>query len=52
MTSVAVTFADETAGGHVANLMFQKNAFALGMAPLAKPVGGAVDRDHASYNFV
>jgi len=41
MTSVAVTFADETAGGHVANLMFQKNAFALGMAPLAKPVGGA-----------
>lgn len=37
----AVVFPDKTAGGHVANLMFQKNAFALGMAPLAKPVGGA-----------
>ncbi|MCP4585904.1 P22 phage major capsid protein family protein [Pseudoalteromonas sp.] len=36
-----VAFADETAGAHVANLMFQKNAFALGMAPLAAPVGGA-----------
>ncbi len=36
-----VAFADETAGAHVANLMFQKNAFALGMAPLAQPIGGA-----------
>ncbi len=36
-----VAFADETAGAHVANLMFQKNAFALGMAPLAAPIGGA-----------
>ena len=41
MTSVAVTFADVSAGAHVANLMFQKNAFALGMAALAAPIGGA-----------
>jgi len=37
----AVVFADVTAKAHVANLMFQKNAFALGMAPLAAPIGGA-----------
>ncbi len=40
-TTTDVTFPDVTARGHVANLMFQKNAFALGMAPLAAPVGGA-----------
>ncbi len=40
-TTEAATFPDVTARGHVANLMFQKNAFALGMAPLAAPIGGA-----------
>jgi hypothetical protein len=40
-TTEAATFPDVTARAHVANLMFQKNAFALGMAPLAAPVGGA-----------
>ena len=34
MDSVDVTFPDETAGGHVPNLMFQKDAFAIAMAPL------------------
>ncbi len=36
-----VAFADETAKAHVDNLMFQKKAFALAMAPLAAPIGGA-----------
>jgi hypothetical protein len=47
-TSAAVTFPDETAGGHVANLAFQQDAFALAMAPLAPPMGGA---DSAVVNF-
>lgn len=41
MDSVAVAFADETAGAHVPNLMFQKDAFTLAMAPLEEPMGGA-----------
>jgi len=36
-----IAFADETALAHVDNLMFQKKAFALAMAPLAAPIGGA-----------
>ncbi len=36
-----VAFADEATGAHVDNLMFQKKAFALAMAPLAAPIGGA-----------
>ncbi len=40
-SSTAVVFPDKTALAHVDNLMFQKNAFALGMAPLAAPIGGA-----------
>ncbi len=34
-----VAFADESTGTHVDNLMFQKKAFALAMAPLAAPIG-------------
>jgi len=41
MTSVAVTFADVTAGAHVANLMFQKEAFTMASAPLEGAIGGA-----------
>lgn len=40
-TAGAVTFADVTAGGHVANLMFQKEAFTLASAPLEGAIGGA-----------
>lgn len=40
-TAGAVTFADVTAGAHVANLMFQKEAFTLASAPLEGAIGGA-----------
>ena len=40
-TSAAVTFPDVTAGAHVANLAFNKNAFCFATAPLAPPLGGA-----------
>jgi len=36
----AVTFPDKTAGGHVANLSFIKNACAFVGRPLEKPMGG------------
>jgi len=39
MTSVAVTFADVSAGAHVPNLMFQRSAFTIAMAPLAPADG-------------
>lgn len=41
MASVAVTFPDVTAGAHVPNLMFQKEAFTLASAPLEGAIGGA-----------
>lgn len=40
-TAGAVTFADVTAGAHVPNLMFQKEAFTLASAPLEGAIGGA-----------
>lgn len=40
-TSASVAFPDKTAGGHVANLAFNKNAFCFATAPLAPPRGGA-----------
>ncbi|MCP4089461.1 MAG: P22 coat protein, partial [Gammaproteobacteria bacterium] len=36
-----VAFADEGEGAHVANLMFQKEAFTLASAPLEGAIGGA-----------
>ena len=47
-TTETVTFADVTAGAHIPNLMFQKDAFTLAMAPLEEPRGGA---DAAVINF-
>jgi hypothetical protein len=40
-TSDDVTFPDVTARAHVANLGFHRDAFALAMAPLEAPMGGA-----------
>lgn len=48
MDTVTVAFADVTAKAHVPNLMFQKDAFTLAMAPLEEPRGGA---DAAVINF-
>jgi len=44
----AVTFPDETATAHVSNLGFHRDAFALAMAPLEAPMGGA---DSAVINY-
>lgn len=46
--TVDVVFPDVTARSHTANLGFQRDAFALAMAPLAPPMGGA---DAAVVNF-
>ncbi|MEA3370798.1 MAG: P22 phage major capsid protein family protein [Campylobacterota bacterium] len=47
-SSAAVTFPDVSAGGHVPNLMFNKSAFTIAMAPLA-PADG-VDSAVVSFN--
>ncbi len=39
--NASVVFPDKTAGGHVANLAFHKNAFAFVQRPLEAPMGGA-----------
>ncbi len=39
--ATTTTFADVTAGAHVPNLMFQKEAFTLASAPLEGAIGGA-----------
>jgi hypothetical protein len=46
--NTAVTFPDETASAHVSNLGFHRDAFALAMAPLEAPMGGA---DSAVINY-
>ena len=46
--SDTVTFPDVTAYAHVANLGFHRDAFALAMAPLEAPMGGA---DSAVLNY-
>ena len=38
--NTAVVFPDKTAGGHVANMVFNKNAFAFVTRPLPKVAGG------------
>ena len=44
-----VTFPDKTAGGHVANMVFNKNAFAFVTRPL-EPAAGGQDCHVVSYN--
>lgn len=46
--NTAVVFPDKTASAHVSNLGFHRDAFALAMAPLEAPMGGA---DSAVINF-
>lgn len=47
VTTDAVTFADVTAGAHVDNLMFQKDAFAIAMGALPEQAGV----DNATISF-